>query len=195
MIEKFDKYFENKDRVSRPQLKYYALDWDDNILFMPTVIHMEKMTDGEWVVEDVSTAKFAEVRKDSKYRLIDNDPDKAFCEFKDDGPRGSDAFLIDVKEAIKMSKYGPSWDDFIEALTNGSLFAIVTARGHNPEPMRKAVEWIIETQLNDEQKNDMAANINGFLSVFSDTDVIQHNKGFDEMVKIYLDSCDFFGVM
>jgi hypothetical protein len=195
IIESYEKYSRKFKGRNKPQLRFYAFDWDDNILFMSSKIHMDKLEDSEWIPEDVSTVKFAEVRNDSKYRIINNDPNLAFSEFTDSGPRGEDAFLIDVKEAIELKKFGPSWDDFIESLTNGSLFCIITARGHNPAPMRKAVEWIIETQLSDDQKNNMAANLNGFLSVFDDTDVIQNNRSFEELKKIYLDSCDFFGVM
>jgi hypothetical protein len=194
IIENYEKYSKKFNDRKKPQLLYYAFDWDDNIMYMPTVIHMEKMVDGEWVPEDVSTAKFAEVRKDSNYRILDNDPAQAFSEFRDNGPRGENAFIDDVKSAISQGKLGPSWDDFIEAIVNGSLFAIITARGHNPEPMRKAVEYIIDTQLSQEQKDEMAANLTGYLSAFSGEDVISNEQSFDKLVDNYLSYCDFYGV-
>jgi hypothetical protein len=36
MIKRFEQFSENG-----PELHYYALDWDDNILRMPTKIRME----------------------------------------------------------------------------------------------------------------------------------------------------------
>ena len=57
-------------------LLYYAFDWDDNILNMTTVIHMEHLVNGEWVPEDVSTSRFAEVRGDKEnWRILGSDPE------------------------------------------------------------------------------------------------------------------------
>ena len=39
MIKKFNQFLENNNSG---HLLYYAFDWDDNILNMPTVIHMDK---------------------------------------------------------------------------------------------------------------------------------------------------------
>ena len=36
---------ENKD----DELSYSSYDWDDNVLFMQTVIHMEKLINNEWI--------------------------------------------------------------------------------------------------------------------------------------------------
>jgi hypothetical protein len=35
-------------------LLYYAFDWDDNILVMPTKIHMEKRVGDRWIPTTVS---------------------------------------------------------------------------------------------------------------------------------------------
>ena len=133
VIKKFYQYIK-EDTSGDKQLLYYAFDWDDNILSMPTVIHMDHLIDGDWVPEDVSTADFAKVRGDSEnWRVINGDPAAAFSEFRDNGPRGMNAFLEDVKKAISMKRFGPAWSDFIECLSNGSVFAIITARGHESE--------------------------------------------------------------
>jgi hypothetical protein len=180
-------------------LLYYALDFDDNILFMPTKIHMEKLIDGEWVPMSISTAEFAEVRGDvDNWRILNNNPDDAFCEFRDSGPRGETAFLEDIKSAISSNKLGPSWDDFIECLTNGSLFAIITARGHEPEAMRMGVEWIIDNILSEKELYEMYNNLLKFAYLFKsegDFDRILRGKPSDnELIKIYLDNCDYVGV-
>lgn len=199
MIKKFNS-FNISENVSDKILKYYALDFDDNILQMPTVIHMDKLVNGEWIPVDVSTADFAIVRGDKEnWRIMDNDPEKAFSEFRDYGPRGENAFLLDVKKAIADNKKGPVWNDFIECLTNGSLFAIITARGHEPKSIRKGIEWIIDNVLSENEKFNMYNNLLRFAYIFK-----QEEKEYDripktdlsktELVKIYLDNCDFVGV-
>jgi hypothetical protein len=114
---------------SNLELHYYAFDWDDNILHMPTYIHMDKKEGDKWVPIDVSTSEFAIVRNDREnYRLVNNNPDEAFSEFRDSGHRGESAFIEDVKLALSKNQYGPSWDSFIDCLKEGALFSIITAR-------------------------------------------------------------------
>lgn len=198
MLLKFGNFI--KESIKTPTLHYAAFDWDDNILYMPTVIHMEHLIDGEWIVEDVSTSKFAEVRGDSEnWRLLNNDPSQAFSEFRDNGPRGESAFSDDLKLAIKNGKYGPAWDDFIECLTNGSLLAIITARGHESDTMRSGVEWIIDN-LDDNQKEKMHDSLVMYLQIFKKSKEIEddYDSAFSfsksKLVKNYLDLCEFVGV-
>jgi hypothetical protein len=177
----------------------YAFDWDDNILNMPTVIHMDKLIDGEWVPTDVSTAEFAQVRSDKQnWRIINNDPVAAFSEFRDFGPRGKSAFLEDVKTAISLERFGPAWDDFIECLSNGSLFAIITARGHEPNTMRMGVEWMIDNVLSEDETFTMYNNLLKFAYLYREDEkfdrILKGKPSENPLVKIYLDNCDFVGV-
>ena len=66
--------------IASRDLKYYIFDWDDNILHMPTYIHLERrLGNGHWVPHLVSTAVFSVIRNDQKnYRPPDNDWEKAF---------------------------------------------------------------------------------------------------------------------
>lgn len=208
MVFKFNEYFVNKDKKfynkdGLPKnyvVKYYAFDYDDNLLYMSTVIHMERKEGNNWIPEDVSTAKFAKVRSDTKnWRYLDNDPDKAFSDFRDYGPKGPTIFLEDTKKAIEAGKFGPSWDDFIECLTSGSLFAIITARGHDSETIQEAVAWIIDNVLTDEEVYSMYNNLIKFNYLFSPDEIIEDRiiKGIpseNKLVKKYLDNCDFVGV-
>ena len=193
------KLFEKNDGKAL-KLKYYAVDWDDNILHMPTVIHMDHLIDGKWVPEDVSTEKFAQVRTDkTNWRLIDNKPDEAFSEFRDVGKRGSNTFLHDVEIAVEDNKYGPSWDKFIECLVNGHIFSIITSRGHEPESIRKAIEWIINDILSDDQKYEMYQNCLKFVYLYNVNkkyDGIPKNEVFTEnpLIKDYLDVCGYYGI-
>ena len=188
-------------------LLYYAFDWDDNILNMPTVIHMEKFIDGDWVPTDVSTADFAVVRGDSdNWRILNGDPSAAFSEFRDNGPRGIEAFSLDVKKAITEKRYAPAWEDFIECLTSGAIFAIITARGHEKEGIRPGIEYIIDKVLTDEpqggQKQEMYNNLLAYLYMFKDENIDNVPKlledlktpSKDPIVKAYLDNCDLVGV-
>ena len=127
MINNFESFLLEKSNSN--YLLYYAFDWDDNILNMTTPIHMEKLINGQWVQIDVSTAEFSEIRNDKENWRIPSD--LAFSEFRDNGPRGENAFLEDVKSSISMNKFGPAWNDFIKCLSNGCLFAKIKVRGQN----------------------------------------------------------------
>jgi len=191
-IEKFKRFNESSEEK---YLRYYALDFDDNILNMPTVIHMDHLVDGEWIPTDVSTAEFAEVRGDKENWRTRED---AFSEFKDNGPRGINAFIEDVKKAISMKRFGPAWNDFIECLNSGSLFAIITARGHESESMRKGIDWIIDNVLTEEQLYSMYSNLLKFAYLFNqDTTqerILKGKPSENKLVKEYLNNCDFVGV-
>ena len=103
-IKRFDLYKES-DQTRGLELHYWAFDWDDNILHMPTTILMEQKVSDKWLPVEVSTAEFAKVRNDKEnYRLRNDDPTLAFSQFKDTGPRGKSAFLEDVKKALTTVK-------------------------------------------------------------------------------------------
>ena len=196
IISNFKSFNESKHKNV---LLFYAFDFDDNILNMPTVIHMDNLVNGEWVPADVSTAQFAEVRNDAdNWRLVNNNPDQAFCEFRDFGPRGESAFLTDAKEAISKGSFGPAWDDFIECLKNGSIFAIITARGHEAPAMRMAIEWIIDNQLSQADLYEMYNNLKKFVYLYKNDiaheRILRGNPSHNPLVKAYLDKCDFVGV-
>lgn len=194
MIRRYNHFLaESRDSE---YLLYYAFDWDDNILHMPTKILMKRKIGDEWVDEPVSTATFAEVRNDTENWMCQKDV--AFQEFRDNGPRGELAFLEDVKDAISSQKFAPAWEDFIECLTNGSLFAIITARGHESPTMRKAVEWIIDNYLSDDDLYQMYNQLRKYEYFFSDTvdssPILRGLPSENPVVKKYLDNCDFVGV-
>lgn len=132
----------------------YIFDWDDNILFMPTKIKMDKKEGSEWVPVDVSTEEFAKVRTSPDYRLRNNDPVIAFEDF-----RLTDSFIRDAEQAIKNKSFAPSFGKFKEALMYGNHFAINTARGHKPEALRQGVRLFIDEVLTPEEKRFMVSRI------------------------------------
>jgi hypothetical protein len=202
MVKRFEQF------SSDTELHYYALDWDDNILHMPTKILMDKKVgEDRWEPIEVSTSQFAEIRNDiQNFRLRNDDPTVAFSEFRDTGPRGDIAFLQDVQIALSKNSLAPSWDAFMKCLSEGSLFAIITARGHEPQSIRRGVEWIIDTILpNVPSQNpgfsiadEMFQHLKKFRYIFgTDHSGEPHLKGQpsqNKLVKRYLDSCSFFGV-
>ena len=159
---------------------------------------MEMRQGDEWVPVDVSTKDFAEKRNDPDYRLLDQSPESAFSEFRDNGPRGESAFLEDLKSAISQKEFGPAWDDFVECLSEGALFAIITARGHESGPMRMGVEWLIDNVLTEEQLNEMYNNLLKFEYLFKDSSeserLLRGVPSKNPVIKRYLDNCEFIGV-
>jgi hypothetical protein len=161
------------DRVADRDHKYYIFDWDNNILHMPTKIHLERKTDeGNWVPHSVSTSLFAVIRRDAgRYRPPGGDWEKAFAEFRDIPVDGKSRFLEDTKDALDAimagrAKAGPSFNQFRKALIDGRLFAIVTARGHRPLSIRAGVRLFIDTVLTADEKRRMLRNLRGYLRCF-----------------------------
>jgi hypothetical protein len=188
-IKRFNEFIDN-------HLKFYAFDIDDNILKMPTIIHMENLVEGKWIKSDVSTSDFSLIRNKSDWRILENSITKAFSEFRDDGIRGDNAFLSDLKLAIEQKQFGPAWEDFIECITSGALFSLITARGHESSSIRKGVEYIIDN-LDSDQQYLMYNNLLKFAYIFKSGEYNRILKGVPSqnlLVKEYLDNCDYVGV-
>ena len=162
-------------RVAERDFKYYIFDWDDNILHMPTRIHLEKrMADGSWQPHSVSTAAFAVLRDDREnYRPPGGVWDNAFVEFQDEAGEHESRFLRDTRISLERviageSPPGPSFGTLRETLREGRLFAIVTARGHEAESLKKAVRLFIDVVLTPEEREEMMANLRGYRACFDE---------------------------
>lgn len=161
-----------------PDLKYYAFDWDDNIVHMPTTIIVED-DKGEEI--GMSTEDFAEHRgkigkKDFDYKghTIVGYADSPFRNFRVVGDKD---FLIDAMRA----KVGPAFDDFREAINNGSIFAIITARGHHPETIKQAIYNYIVSGFNGIDKDELVKNLKKYRSFAGEEDMSD-----TELIKTYL---------
>lgn len=185
--------------VADRDLKYYIFDWDDNILHMPTHIHLEKqLEDGRWVPHAVSTAVFSIIRNDTQnYRPPNGDWESAFVEFRDFDDDDQNVFLRDTRTAIDRVTRGetpmaPSFARFKLALIEGRLFGIVTARGHDPAIIRAGVEYFIATVLTPDEKRDMLRSLRGYMHSFAP----EAPAGSDEdVIAFYLDLNKYHGVM
>lgn len=136
--------------------KGYSFDWDDNVLNMPTKIHLEKKSNGGWKDYEVSTEKFREIRHEldgEKLRLKNNNPNDAFKDFK------TEIFIQHTKDAINNDEFGPSFKKFKKALIKGYGFSIITARGTSKDSLRKGIKVLIDMTFSDEEKETMNKNL------------------------------------
>jgi hypothetical protein len=170
---------EGIDEMGTPDMKYYAFDWDDNVVHMPTKIIL-KNEDGDDI--GMSTDDFAEYRhqigkEPFNYRgeTIVGYSDEPFKNFQTPGDKD---FLIDAMRA----KLGPAFDDFREAINNGSIFSIITARGHNPNTLKQAVYNYIIDGFNGIDKDELVKNLRKYRDINDDEDMSD-----DELIKTYLD--------
>lgn len=179
LVEKFEEEI-------TPELKYYAFDWDDNILTMPTQIILRDENGDE---VGMSTEDFAEYRVkvgvepfEYKKKTIVGFAEDPFRNF---GIKGDKRFIIDSM----MAKTGPAWDDFVEAINGGSIFSIVTARGHSPLSIRRAIENMIETNFKGISKKELVKNLRKFRSFANEEDM--SNK---ELIDAYMDMNKYYPV-
>ncbi len=204
VIRRFNEMDEYQESLV---LRYWAFDWDDNIVHMSTKINMdEKVGEDQWRPLQVSTSDFAHLRTDPNYRIRNNSIQEAFSEFRDNGARGDKAFMEDALLAIQNEMLAPSWDDFLQCLSEGAIFSIITARGHEPETIKKVVLWIIDNVLTQTPSmnpgrslaDDMYQNLRKYLYWFdSSGDESKELSGppsENPLVQNYLSHCDFFGV-
>jgi hypothetical protein len=176
-----------------PDLKYYAFDWDDNIVHMPTKILVQD-EDGNEV--GMSTDDFAEFRHKIgqepftyKGNTIIDYSDSPFRNFRTEGDK---RFVIDAM----LAKPGPSWNDFVECINGGSIFSIITARGHNPNTLKEATYNFIISNHNGINKKTLVDNLKKYRSLTSS----KLKESFDvdftdkELINEYLDLCRFYPV-
>ena len=184
--------------VAARDFKYFIFDWDDNILHMPTRIHMEHLDeDGVWRPVTISTGLFTLARTDVEhYRApAEGGWDAAFADFHDSPSDGGRQFLHDTCAALRRIREGhtpgPSYETFRRTLVDGRIFAIVTARGHAPETLRRAVRLFVESALSAEEREEMMANLRGYRAWLDG--VTQFGTDREEL-DYYLSMCRFHAV-
>ena len=169
-----------------PVMKYYAFDWDDNLMFMPTKIYLK---DDKGKSVGMSTEDFAEYRTDIgeepfeyKGHTIVSFDEEPFRDFRVSGDK---KFITDAMSAPT----GPAWDDFVEAVNNGSIFAIVTARGHTPSILKEGVYRLIKQNKHGLDSNQLSKNLLKYRDL-ADEDKLSK----DQLIRSYLDMCRFHPV-
>ncbi len=174
------------DEKHTPVMKYYSFDWDDNLMYMPTKIYLQDK-DGKSV--GMSTEDFAEYRTEigkepfeyEGHTILGFDEDP----FRDFRVLGDKKFLVDSMKAPT----GPAWSDFVEAINNGSIFSIITARGHTPSVLKQATYNLIKKNMHGLDSNMLAKNLMKYRDI-ADEDKLTK----DQLIRAYLDMCRFYPV-
>jgi hypothetical protein len=180
------KLNEGFDEAGNPNMKYYAFDWDDNILMMPTQIIVQT-EDGKEV--GMSTEDFAEYRGVLGKEPFDYKGDTivGYAEnpYRNFTTEGDSQFIVDAM----VAETGPSWDDFVEAINGGSIFSIITARGHTPSVLKDAVYNMIMTNHKGISKEELISNLKKFRDISGEDEMTD-----DDMVEAYLNLLKFHPV-
>jgi hypothetical protein len=178
-----------------PDSKYYAFDWDDNLMYMPTQIVV--LTENEEEV-GMSTEDFADHRQqigvepfNYKGTVVVGYAPMPFRYFKEEGDK---RFIIDSMTA----PVGPAWNDFIECINGGSIFSIITARGHNPETLKEAVRNLIISNKNGIDNKRLIGNLKKYESLVKNikeqVDITDSDYSGKDLIERYLDRCKFYPV-
>ena len=187
-----NKLNEGFTEEGNPDTKYYAFDWDDNIMFMPTSIIVLSENDDE---VPMSTEDFAEHRhqigkEPFSYKgttVVDFAPDP----FRNFGVKGDKRFVLDAM----VASVGPSWNDFVECINGGSIFAIITARGHNPNTLKEGVYNLIMANKNGLNSRTLAENLYRYRNIGNEVTGEKNTKALTpKELREYLDLCRFYPV-
>lgn len=167
--------FKDKEELT-PDMKYYAFDWDDNLMYMPTKI-IVKDNNGNEI--GMGTEDFAEHRVDIgktpfeyKGKTIVGFAENPFRNFRVEGDKN---FLL----SAMIAKTGPAWDDFVECINGGSVFAIITARGHNPKTIALAVKKLIEGNMHGISKKELIWNLRKYNKIVKENPNVTDDKLID----------------
>ena len=186
MLKHKKRIIECIDEEGSPDMKYYAFDWDDNIMTMPTKVRL-KDEDGDKV--GMSTEDFAKHRIDvgktpfeyEGHTIVDFDEDP----FKYFGVKGDRQFIVDSL----LAKPGPAWKDFVEAINNGSIFSIVTARGHTPSVIKESCYNLIVSNHMGISSSELVKNLEKYRDLADEGKMSKK-----DMIREYLDMCKFYPV-
>jgi hypothetical protein len=185
-MRQFKNLKEGITEQGTPDMKYYAFDWDDNIMTMPTKILLKDDEDND---VGMSTEDFAEYRVKIGKEPFDYEGHTivgfSSNPFKYFSVEGDKQFIIDSM----IAKTGPAWADFVEAINNGSIFAIITARGHTPEVIKESCYNLIVSNHNGINSNELVKNLEKYREL-ADEEILSKK----EMITEYLNLCRFYPV-
>jgi hypothetical protein len=185
------KLLEGISEEGTPDLKYYAFDWDDNIMMMPTKIVVLSENDEE---VGISTEDFREYRHqigvepfNYKGTTIVGYSPVPYIYFTDN-PKSNARFIVDAMTA----PVGPAWNDFVECINGGSIFSIITARGHSPETLKTAVSNLIKKNHMGIDSSSLARSLKLYRNMGNEPS--KDNKKYklsNSELNEYLDMCIF----
>jgi hypothetical protein len=181
---------------------YYAFDWDDNLMKMPTKIIVLNSLNQEvgmsthdfanYRAKLKSGEKFPYTTEDGEEYLIVGFADNPFRNFR---VEGDEQFKSDAKIAPIVS--GP-WSRFVKAINMGSYFAIITARGHDPNTLREAVKELIMMDREGINKQSLIKSLRRYKNVLGEQiqPTIEGEEGTKQneentLIDEYLSNCQF----
>lgn len=137
---------------------FYFFDLDDNLLHLPTTIVIFSKKDG--APKELSTEDFASIKEEfnnSKspwfaYETRFTNGFNSFMNFRDQpiNSRTEEPQLIhDLKRALdnpQLEWKGPSWNFFAYAVENSRPISIITARGHHPNTIKRALNHLVQSR-------------------------------------------------
>lgn len=178
LFEKWQRFVNEEIRDGVHVPRYYAFDWDDNLVEMPTKIILLDKDNKEVGMDTKSFAQFRDRigTEDYQYKYAPN----AFRNFR---VAGDNQFLKDIMHA----KPSASWNKFVECINSASIFAIITARGHKPSTLKRAVYKYIMANYEGIEYTKVKESIKRYNDFFK-----KNNK--DASIKGYLDMCKFYPV-
>jgi len=140
-----DRNFEKGGR------SFYFFDFDDNIIHLPTKIVVFDTQSGE--EKSLSTHDYAEVfsqlgQPGSAWERFQVLKDQSYRNFREQ-PKASlneQPLIQDMRQALNhpfVEWRGPSWEFFVHAVNNNRPIAVITARGHHPHTIRRAIDMLV----------------------------------------------------
>ncbi len=149
---------------------FYFFDFDDNVVHLPTEIFLFSKTDNSQ--RAISTHEFAKIAHQignpasaewGQFKLIEDPKVGSFKRFREQETlKLNEQPLIQDMNTALTHKFvdwrGPSWDFFVYAVNNNRPISVITARGHHPHTIRRAIDLLVLSR-------DLGAHPN-YLSVY-----------------------------
>jgi hypothetical protein len=146
--------YKNDRNAEKGGRSFYFFDLDDNILHMETKIVLFRRGDRAEI--EISSAELAAHGQDigqrgpfADYFFDGEDRTGSFRNFRDP-VLGPSPLIPDVERAIARPVWewhGPSWNHFFYAVLNRRPVSIITARGHRPSSIRRAMNLLYHRGL------------------------------------------------
>ena len=194
LMESWRKFVEGIDsETGEPDYKYYAFDWDDNLMYMPTKLFL-KAKDGSEV--PMTTGDFAEWRDKIGKEYFKYGPEGktivGYAEnpFRMFGVEGDEQFLKDIAAKTTPLATDRSWNKFVEAINGGSYFAIITARGHSPLTLENGVKELIKIGRGGLDKDKLIDSLVAYQKIV-DANFEENEETTEQLWISYFENCQF----
>jgi hypothetical protein len=153
------QFFRELDRnFHKGGRSFYFFDLDDNVLHLPSELVLFKKNDSS--MKSVSTEEWIEFKEHMnnssspwfEYESRFDERYNSFMNFRDrtiDPKTEEQALIIDLRRALndpQVEWKGPSWNFFAYAVENSRPLSIITARGHHPHTIKRAINHLVQTR-------------------------------------------------